>query len=363
MLLAMIRSRRGLGILVGVGCLMGQPLPASASNAGFHLVTGVKGNVQVQRQGQKQQKVFFGYRLKTADRLVVRKGETVTVLCQNLRLATLQQVGTFEVAKVCQVSGRSVLKSLNQDRIGTKPLMDLTIPYIISPRDTTVVEAQPLLRWNPVTGSKKYQVTVTGPEVNWETMVNETHVKYGGSMPLKPGIRYRVTVTAENGESSQKNGVTGFSRLEDELVQQVQADITTVQQQDLSEEAKVLAIAHIERSNNLNAGAIDRLEQWLGQGNRSAAVYQLLGDLYWQVGLPGLARERYVAGLELMRRDKSLAGEADVLNSLGQVDRASDRLKDAIGWLEAARKRYRDLDDVDRVREIEDQLADLKKRV
>jgi hypothetical protein len=360
----MLRGHRLFTMLVGTGLLLSLSLPVSANGEGFHFVTGVQGNVQVQRQGQKKQRAFFSYRLKTTDQILLGKGGKAMILCQNARVVALNQAGTFEVAKICKVTGRSVLKPLNQDRIDTRPLMDLTIPYIISPRNTAVIEAQPLLRWNPVTGSKKYQVTVTGPEVNWETTVSETQVKYGGSsMPLKPGIRYRVTVTAENGESSQKNGVTGFSRLEDELVQQVQADIMTVQQQDLSEEAKVLAIAHIERSNNLNAGAIDRLEQWLSQGNRSAAVYQLLGDLYWQVGLPGLARERYVAGLELIQKSQDFVQQAEFLVSLGQVDRASDRLKDAISWMERAQEVYRKLEDAERVQELEKELIDLRKRV
>jgi hypothetical protein len=362
MLLAMLRERRGLAILIGVGCLLGQSLPASAGDDGFHMVTGVKGNVQVQRQGQKNQQVFFGYRLKTTDKLLLGKGGTATVLCQNIRLATVQQPGTFEVAKICQASGRAVLQVIDPNRIPTRSSNDRTIPYIISPRNTAVVEAKPLLRWNPVVGSKSYRVSVTGAEMKWETTVKQSQVVYGGE-PLKSGVRYRMTVTAEKGESSESDVVTGFSRSDDAAVKQVNADIKELQQQDLSEEAQVLAVAHLERSNGLYAGAIERLERWLNQGNKSAAGYQLLGNLYWQVGLPELARARYVAALPLMKQVNNLTGETEILSNLGQVDRVLDRLKEAIAWLESARKSYQYLDDTDRVREIEVQLADLKKRV
>jgi hypothetical protein len=361
MLLTMLRDRRGLAILVGVGCFLLQSLPASA-NGGFHLVTGVKGDVQVQRQGQKNQQVFFGYRLKTADKLLLGKGGTATLLCQNLRLATIQQMGTSEVAKVCQIGGRSVLQVIDPNRIPTRSSNNPTIPYIISPRNTIVIDSKPLLRWNPVAGSKSYRVLVTGPEMKWETTVTQSQVVYGGE-PLKSGVRYRVTVTAENGESSQSDTGVGFSVLDNAAVEQIKSNISALQRQELSEEAQVLAIAHLERSNELYASAIDRLEVWLGRGNKSTAGSQLLGDVYRQVGLPGLARDRYVVGLEMMRQDGNLAGQAEVLNSLGQVDRDSDRLKDAIGWLEEAQKRYRELGDEEGVQQLEKELTDLRERV
>jgi tetratricopeptide (TPR) repeat protein len=172
-----------------------------------------------------------------------------------------------------------------------------------------------------------------------------------------------VMVTAENGESSQSDPGVGFSVLDSAAVNQIKSDISALQRQDLSEEAQVLAIAHLERSNELYASAIDRLEVWLAQGNKSAAVSQLAGDLNQQVGLPGLARDHYVVGLEMMRRDGNLAGQAEVLNSLGQVDRDSDLLKAAIGWLEEAQKLYRELGDGERVQQLEKELTDLRKRV
>ena len=225
-----------------------------------------------------------------------------------------------------------------------------------------VIDSQQLLRWNPVAGAKGYRVSVTGPDVKWETSVNQSQVMFLG-VALKPGMRYRVMVTAENGTSLQSESGIGFSVLDSVVATQIKSDISALKEQELSEEAQMLAIAHLERSNELYGSAIDRLEVWLARGNKSAAVSQLAGDLNRQVGLPGLARNHYVVGLERMRRDGNLVGEAEVLNSLGQVDRDSDRLKDAIGWLEEAQKRYRDLGDGDRVQQLGKELTDLRERV
>ena len=356
------RNYRNLTALVTVGWLLSLSLPAFAESEGLSLVSEVRGNVSVQRNGRKAQRAQVGDRLKVSDKLSLSKGGAAKVLCDNASIWKPNTVGTFTIAKGCQTKGRTVLRSANQDRIPTRSGNDPTIPFVISPRNTKVIDPQQLLRWNPVTGAKGYRVSVTGPDVKWETTVNQSQTLFMG-VALNPRMRYRVTVTAENAASSQSETGIGFGILDSETVQQVKSDISALQRQELSEEAQVLAIAHLERSNELYGSAIDRLEMWLARGNKSAAVSQLAGDLNRQVGLPGLARDHYVVGLEMMRRDGNLAGQAEVLNSLGQVDRDSDRLKDAIGWLEEAQKRYRQLGDGERVQQLEKELIDLRGRV
>jgi predicted Rdx family selenoprotein len=353
-----------LTVLVGIGLFLVQPLPATADDSGFHLISEVKGEVKIKRAGRKVDQVaHVGDRLRTADILRVGKGGAAKVLCQNTLIWNLKTTGNFPVSQGCQATGRAILQPTNDDRIPTRSPNDPTIPYIISPRDTAVLEAQPLLRWNPVVGVKRYQVEVQGPGVRWQIKVEQSQVVYGDSQPLKPGMRYRVVVTADNGASSQSDTVTGFTLLDKAAAGQIKTEVTQLQQQALSEEGKILAVAHLERSNELNAAAIDRLEQWLSKGNRSAAANQLLGNLYWQVGLPRLARERYVTGLELMKQDGNLEGQAEILTGLGKVDESLAQLKQAIEWLGAAQESYQALGDEAKVREIQDKLADLKQRV
>ena len=356
------RNCQNLTTLITVGWLLSLSLPAFAESEGLSLVSEVRGNVSVQRTRQKPQRAQVGDRLKASDKLSLGKGGAAKVLCDNASIWKPNTVGTFTIAKGCQTKGRTVLRSANQDRIPTRSGNDLTIPFVISPRNTKVIDPQQLLRWNPVAGARGYRVSVTGPDVKWERAVNQSQTLFS-DVVLKPGMRYRVMVTAENGASSQSETGIGFGILDSETVQQIKSDISALQRQELSEEAQVLAIAHLERSNELYGSAIDRLEVWLARGNKSAAVSQLAGDLCRQVGLPGLARDHYVVGLEMMRGDGNWAGEAEILNSLGQVDRDSDRLKAAIGWLEEAQKRYRELGDEDQVQKVEAMLVNLRKRV
>jgi hypothetical protein len=364
MIVNMLRYRlyiAALGVLCSGFCL---GLPVSANDGSFHLVTESQGDAKLQRKGQKVQPVHVGDRLRTTDRLLLGKGGRVKILCQNLTKWIPNTVGSFEIAKGCKMNGRSVLRSTNRDRILSRSSNDPKIPYIISPRNTSIIELKPLLKWNPVKGSKSYRVSVTGPDVNWETTVSQSQVMYGGNAPLKSGIRYRVIVTAESGETSTSDSVTGFERLDDDTVARLKANIMMVtDQKDINEEAAVLALAHLERSNELYVAAIERLTHWVAQGNQSAAVQQLLGNLYWQMGLSRPAREHYVTAQNLMQQDQNLLGEAEVLSQLGEVAQSLGQLKEAITWLEGTQKLYRELDDEEQAKVIEEKLINLRERI
>jgi hypothetical protein len=352
---------RGFVILVGIGIFLGVFWPVSAIGQGINLLSEVKGDVKIQRKGTKPQKIIAGKLVQITDVLILGRKSSVKVTCENGTLWNLKTDGSFKVAEGCGSKGRAILKQSKTDRIKTRSL-NKSVPYIISPQNTVITEAKPLLKWNPVAGSKTYTVSVTGPNLRWEISTEKSQFLYGGP-ELQSGSRYRVTVTTENGASSVTDRVTGFSRLDSDSVRQITEDAKILKRLDLSEEAQVLALAHLENGNELYAEAIDRLEQWLKKGNKSAAGYKLLGDLYWQIGLPGLAREQCIAALPLMRRDENLSEEAEILNILGQIDRDSDRLKAAIGWLEESQKHYRELGSEEKVQQLEKELTNLRERV
>ena len=97
--------------------------------------------------------------------------------------------------------------------------------------------------------------------------------------------------------------------------------------------------------------------------NRSAAAYRMLGDLYWQVELPALARSHYISGLALMRQDGNQEGEAEILLGLARVDQSLADLNSGIARVETAQAIYQSLGDIQRVQELQTQLVDLKQRI
>jgi hypothetical protein len=360
-----LRLLHSLSLLVWVasGTLWGKPLASLGAERSFHLVSEVKGEVWVLRGSRKPWRLVVGADLRSTDKLKLGNSSAVRVRCQNLVRWRPKTVGVFSVEQGCGMTGPMVLKPTNADRSPTRGGDDPTRPYLIGPRETKIVDSQPLLRWNPVAGMPRYRVEVSGPGVDWTTEVIQPQVRYSGTQVFQPGMRYRVKIQGRDEGPLSNDPITGFSLLDRKTVAQVNAELAVLQRDSFSSEAAVLELAHVERSYELYGSAIDRLEPWLSQGNKSAAGYQLLGDLYRQVGLHKLARERYITGLLLMQRDGNLAGQAAVLESLGQVDLGLVRRKEALDWFEAAHKAYQNLGDGEQVQAVEKVLVDLKGKI
>jgi hypothetical protein len=347
--------------LASFGLLLCEPLPSRGAEAALHAVPAVSGNVKLLRGKLKPQLLKVGMSLRSTDKLLLAKGSLVRVRCQNRSRWQPKAPGTFSVATGCKVPKE--VQTSSSRLMPTRSSDDPSRPYLISPRETRIVDPQPLLRWNPVVGMLRYQVEVSGPGVAWTAEVSQPEVRYGGKETFQPGMRYRVRVKGTEEEIFSNEVITGFSLLDATTVKQVKGEIEALQREQLSSEAEVLELAYLEQSYELYSAAIDRLSQWVAQGNQSAAVEKLLGDLYWQVELPRLARRNYSTAQKLMNQDKNRLGEAEVLSQLGEIDRALGQLKEAIAWLEAAKPIYQALEDGEQVQAIEVRLADLRERV
>ncbi|MDJ0690143.1 MAG: tetratricopeptide repeat protein [Xenococcaceae cyanobacterium MO_188.B32] len=97
---------------------------------------------------------------------------------------------------------------------------------------------------------------------------------------------------------------------------------------------------------------------WTGSlGSQTAAVYQLLGDLYLQVGLSQQAKSPYLKALEIAKRTEDLEGQAEAQVGLGQVE---GKKTEAIGWLTQAQTNYQRLGDRSKVEEVQQWIKDFQ---
>ncbi len=336
----------------------------------FHLVERVNGTVQVQRGGQTNWRTLRqGDQLRPNDLLEVGNNGAVRVICTSLKIWNSPRSGRFPVNDVCPKtwdnSWLRIPAPVDQPLIDPRGTDSPDTPFMLNPRHNTAIsDAKPLLRWNPVPGANYYEVLVWGQDddVSWKVRVKQSEVVYEGPQPLQSGKRYRVVVRT-NGRWSVLEQATNFRLLGKKEREEIQTMITNISQQVAVEEAKVLAIAYVQRYQKLYGVAIEGLEQWLGAGNRSGAVSQLLGDLYWEVELGKLARERYLTGLAWVRQDDNLGRQVALLESLGLVDQSLGDLQSAIQWLTEAQEIYRTLGDEARVQRLAGKLAYLKERV
>ncbi|NEQ83521.1 MAG: hypothetical protein F6K26_25975 [Moorea sp. SIO2I5] len=175
---------------------------------------------------------------------------------------------------------------------------------------------------------------------DWEGQTNETQIVYDGE--LQPGEIYFVNVVSDNGVSSQEEDSDGqyswFIVLEEEEAKTLQEQVAVIKQQELNQEQEAFILAYFYRGNELNAEAIQILEGLVKSGSQTTTVYQLLGDIYQQVGLSLMAKEVYGQGLALTTEEENSQvkammqwGLAEVEYTLGNRDEAAELLEKAKG--------------------------------
>lgn len=266
-----------------------QALPAAKAATESYTLVEVKGEVFVHRLGDAQIKpAIANSQLNPGDLIIVTKRATATVRCADGRNWTLPE-GVSGVFNGCQV-----LPTRDPRVPNPRSPISSDSPYIISPRNTALLDSQLKLRWNPVPGAKRYTVKVWGASgVIWEAQVSAAEVAYAGQ-PLQAGEEYVATVRDESGYSTEGEAAK-FWVLDAQKAQEVRERILALTREGLSSEAEALAKAHIYSSYSLFADAIAALEGSLAKGNQTTTVYLMLGALYEQVGLRSLSERYYRA--------------------------------------------------------------------
>ncbi|MDJ0674410.1 MAG: tetratricopeptide repeat protein [Calothrix sp. MO_167.B42] len=339
---------------------------------GLNLIMGIQGKVWFKRDGgSKFQPASMGTFLKSSDRLRLGSGSSAKVICQNLKLKEIKKKGVFPVSQTClaQSNSKPNLVRPNIDLVSPRGPKDFNIPYVLSPRNSNILDEKPTLRWHPVEGVSSYTVEVSGGKDatwRWTKQVKQpsvVSVVYDGQ-PLERGWNYWVTIKA-NGLSTRVKDTPRFSLLKKKHIQKIKGEVAQLQQSSLPPEPKTIALAHLYRTNNLNSQAIELLEGLVKQGSKTTAVYQDLGFLYWKVGLHQLGKQRYLTALKLVETEKNQEGKAQIQEGLGKVSKRLGDSQEALKWFEGARNSYVELGGgyQQKVEKLEEELKELQGRL
>lgn len=349
------------GIIFAV--IVGFPLESLNQTLPIHTIFEVQGTVLVEKEQWTQpQPANVGLTLRSDDKLEVKANSSVKVICSNTLIWEVRP-GKYNVSSGCP-PGISVilLPGTNTDTLrapgDVKTEETLArLPYLITPRNSSILTNRPLLRWNAVEGATNYIVRIDG--VNWETETNQTEIDYSGDTSLQPEWRYRVTIVADNGKSSQSDAVVGFTVLDESTQQIVLEAKETISQQSLSPEEEGLILGKLYRGYKLYADGIEILEELVKQDSQSFAIYQLLGDIYLDTGLPQLAKKPYEKALELTTGTNNLSAQADIQTGLGIAYYNLGNEDEALQWLEKAKSSYTELGDSLQVEELEEIISSI----
>ena len=353
--------RKWIAFLLGVALMVVLARPAQSQISGVNLITSLRpvGEVKFKKTNwPKFQPAFVGYLLGGEDRLLLGSQATVKVLCFSNFSTWIPEPGkTSTVSEGCPVTGRTRGNRPTDGTSRARAANNPQVPYIISPRDTKIRAGRTTLKWNAVEEVNRYTVSLLGAisDFDWTEETSATEIIYPGNPPLEPGSLYLLSVTGDNGLES----TSSFRVLNEEQELTVSREIEELSQKQLDKEANDLALAYLYYNQGLKQDAIDQLEQSLEQGNTLAATYELLGDIYKQVGLIRLAKERYLQGLERAEATSDIVHQAAIEKGLMWVSAVIDGKEEAIKWLEKALSSYQAIGDREEVRQLEEVRSQL----
>jgi tetratricopeptide (TPR) repeat protein len=295
-----------------------------SQNASVHAILQVKGKVLVNNKNwKKPQTAFVGLSLNSDDTLDIPAKASVKIYCSDLSIWIVKP-GKYKVFQGCP-SGKTLIRLPNSNNDTLRPIGKTEaalakLPYVITPRKTDIISDRPQISWNAVPGASYYTVKIETDGFSWTKQTNENKIIYSGDRPLQPETRYWVTVTTDQGLSSQQDTEVGFNVSDQQTKKIVLEAVEKIQKQPLSPTEKGLILAYLYRGYKLYDNAINILEELVNQGSSEVTVYQLLGDTYLEIGLPQLARNTYQKGLVLAINTKNIPAQMIINKSLKQSE-------------------------------------------
>lgn len=332
----------------------------SVSGVSAQMLIECSGQVFLKRGSSEYRLTGVGERLQPGDRLFPQSGAIAKVLCENSDTWRVPVGIPSSINSGCPTWIASVVKGETRYRPGGS---NPQIPYILHPRMTYLLHDRPTFRWNGVEGVNSYTVRLLGPgRLEWQTKVSSTEVVYpNDAPPLDWGVKYLVTVEANNGSSSLQDGggILGFELLNEYDIQNVQAKAARiVGLEELTEEQRAFALAETYSREGLMANAIATLEELVEQGSQNALVFRMLGDLYAEVGLNLLAEARYERASEVFASTSNRYAMTATQDGLARVKLMLGKERQAERLSTEVIAEYRELGDEQSATSLEQRLAE-----
>jgi tetratricopeptide (TPR) repeat protein len=328
--------------------------------------------VQLERQNGQIVRPTAGTRIYPGDKLRTAQNGQLTIQCADLGIKAI--ASSENQLNSCLLASKKSKSDCSTDLIkcpdrgdGKITWNSAPIPYIISPRNTKLLNNKPILRWNPVAGATSYKLSLRENEakLNWEMTVSSTEAVYPGEPALKPGASYKLIVVANTGVSSENavgEGDTEFSLLDEGEVERVKSEVSAIDKQVPNESAKKLAISNVYLNTSAIAEAIELLESLPKTGVETPPIYRSLGDLYLErLQLVPQAEFYYSKAINVAKPD-DIEELTEARYGLGQVHSSMRNNIEAMGYLRMAKDGFQSLGDLPMVEKVEKQLRDLQRR-
>jgi hypothetical protein len=293
---------------------------------------------QVRRAGWTEfTHLSLGAGLQAGD-LLDPKDNPIIVICGDLSKQVVTTISPVPCPKDRTIITQNEMALAGWQR-GSLP--DPTIPYLISPRETLVASAAPLILWNPVDQADSYQVTVRGEDLEWSTLIESANAHsliYPNDAPrLQSGVVYTVEIVAmEQGEilsssADEEAPDTSFHVIATDQLAQIQPLLDKVHTQIASKSIADLIDAQVYIQNGLYADALDVLlntqtSKVTASDFLASPIPELvLGNIYLSTGVQLEADGAYQNAFDLAQNANDLESKALALTGLARATSNTDR--------------------------------------
>jgi hypothetical protein len=346
---------------------LAQSLPSAT--LGLSLTVTAEGEFYLRREGWSRVTIVRGTTIIfSGDLIKPVPGEQVTVFCSDGTPRRLHEDIEHSLSSLgCPTNPEpSLRRDSNRIRPPRNPI-NLQIPYIISPRATTLLfDSKPTLRWHQARGANSYEVQIIRlnedqqVEVVWERKGFKETTVVPNDLFLKPQVTYWLTVKADNDKFSYDEGAVGigFKVLDEPETQRIRMVKQKLDFLEVSDEAKALVLAEFYTERGLIVDAIQTLKDAIAKGNQTAIIYRTVGNLYYRIGLGFEAKPYYSEAVKQAEDSENVEEQALALEQLGEVYASLGQKDKAIYWLRQARTKYELLGDLLHVQKLADRIED-----
>lgn len=276
-----------------------------------HQIIDANGAVTVETSDSNSKNTIGVGGTLLADAIVTAPEETkAMVMCDDFSLWEIPAGSPTLVSDGCgQTMGKAITGKAGEN--------DATIPYVITPRYTTLSMGTGFpIQWNGVDGAQTYRVTLHGEDGSTWTkeVMGSSTVTYDGAA-LEPELYYLINVEADTGVSSDQGtgDKLGFTVIPNDKAAKLQAQLEMMEETALSPEGAAIAKAKFYQNINFAADALMTLNPLVTAGTTNPLIHQTLGDIYAATGLNEMAQTQYEQVINLTNddvADRSLLADA-----------------------------------------------------
>jgi hypothetical protein len=179
-------------------------------------------------------------------------------------------------------------------------------PTIIYPYTSSLMKTRPDIAWRSVPGATSYKVRVKGYEFEWEKIVDENRITYPPEekeLAFDQAFNISVIAYRKNSPPTADSFVVNlFSEKEIKLLLDIVKQINSL---GLPQDEAALDIDAVYAFRGFLDESLEILNKAVTAGSKNPTIYRVLGERYFEAGLPHEAKRQYLTASELAKKSNN----------------------------------------------------------